>query len=128
MRAEGDADRDYDVYDVDFNLTGLNFAPGLDIRAEYVHTRVGSGGTIDPEKKVWEAWYIQGGYLLPWFPVEVVVRYGEFDTPETDQDQWAFGLNYLFANQVIGKVAYEMNDIDGGQDEDFFFVELAYGF
>ncbi len=61
-------------------------------------------------------------------PVEVVVRYGEYDTSETDQDQWAFGLNYLFANQLIGKVAYEMNDIDGGQDEDFFFVELAYGF
>ena len=128
VRAEGDADRDYDVYDVDFNLTGLNFAPGLDLRAEYVYTRVGSGGTIDPEKKVWEAWYMQGGYLLPWFPVEVVVRYGEYDTSETDQDQWAIGLNYLFANQVIGKVAYEMNDIDGGQDEDFFIVELAYGF
>ncbi len=128
VRAAGDADRDYVVYDVDFNLTGVEFAPGLDLRAEYVRTRVGSGGTIDPEKKVWEAWYIQGAYLLPSFPVEFVVRYGEFDSPTTDQDQWALGLNYLFANQAIGKLAYEMNDIDSGSYEDRYFVELAFGF
>lgn len=128
VQAEGDSRRDYDVYDVDFNLTGLDFAPGLELRAEYVHTRVGSGGTIDPEKLEWEAWYAQAAYLLPWVPVEIVLRYGEYDTPETDQDQWVFGLNYLFANQVIGKLAYEMNDADDGEDEDRIFVELAFGF
>lgn len=128
VRAAGDVDRDYDVYDIDFNLTGLDFAPGLDVRAEYVHTRVGAGGTIDPEEKVWEAWYLQGAYLLPWFPVELVLRYGEFDAPAARKHQWAFGLNYLFANQVIGKLAYENNDTIGGVDEDRYFAELAFGF
>ena len=127
-RVAGDADRDYDVIDVDFNLTGLDFAPGLDIRGEFVTTYLGEGGVLDPEKKRWSAWYLQAAYLMPWFPVEGVVRYGEFDFPTDQHEQWVFGINYLFANQLIAKAAYETNDFDLGVDEDRWLVELAFGF
>lgn len=135
-------DLDYDVLGFDFRWGYRNF----DLRGEYVQTKIGaangnlvvsdgSGGTTtitDIEIGKWQTWYVQGAYKFPGSPLEGVVRYGDLDSPHDSEDktQWAFGLNYLFAPNVIAKVAYEMNSGQSGTaaDKDSLMLQLAYGF
>ncbi|MFT7533657.1 MAG: hypothetical protein ACI9FD_004698 [Gammaproteobacteria bacterium] len=122
--------RDYDVYGFDFawRLNNINF------RGEYVKTKVGAdnlGITASPGAS-WETWYSQASYAFPQTKWETALRYTDFDSPHSseDQQQWAIGFNYLFASSVIGKLTYELNDGQVGSkaDTDRFLFQLAYGF
>ncbi len=122
-------DRDYDVYGADFALQWRN----LDTRGEYVKSKVDDeSGSVVAEGAEWESWYLQAAYKLRPTRWEGVVRYAEFDSPHdsADQDQWAIGVNYLFSNNFIGKLSYELNDGQQGStsDDNRFFGQLAYGF
>jgi len=123
--------RDYDVlgFDMSWQYRGLN------IRGEYVQTKIGSdnstGVTASPGGK-WTAWYAQIAYQFLPGKYEAVIRYADFNTPHpsVDQKQTTIGLNYLFANNVIGKLAYEINKGLSGSttDENRILFQLAYGF
>lgn len=122
--------RDYDVYGFDF-AWGLN---NFRLRGEYVKTKVGAdevGITASPGAS-WETWYTQASYQIPQTHWETVLRYTDFDTPHSSQDQkqWAAGLNYLFSSNVIGKFTYEFNVGEPGSPAGFnrWLVQLAYGF
>ena len=122
--------RDYDVFGFDF-AWGLN---NFRLRGEYVKTKIGAdevGITASPGA-TWETWYTQASYLFPQTNWETVLRYTDFDTPHSSQDQqqWAVGLNYLFASSVIGKFTYEINDGEPGSqaDSNRWMFQLAYGF
>jgi len=124
----GEADRDYGVYGADFNYNAKKFQ----IRGEYIAQEVGASATSSaPDSAKWAAYYLQGAYKLP-YNLEAVVRYGDFDTPEAEesQTQWVTGMNYLFAPQLMGKVAYEFNDGRTGTtaDGNRFLAQIAYGF
>lgn len=126
----GEPARDYNVYGFDF-AWGLN---NFRLRGEYVKTKVGAdevGITASPGAS-WEAWYTQTSYLLPQTNWETVLRYSNFDSPHSSQDQkqWAVGLNYLFASSVMGKFTYEFNDGEPGSlaDANRWMFQLAYGF
>jgi len=106
----------------------------LVLRGEYVRSRIGratTGNTASDGGK-WKTWYTQASYLFPATKFEGVVRYTDFDTPHASQDQkqWAFGLNYLFASNIIGKIAFESNDGQAGAvtDDNRWLVQMAYGF
>ena len=120
----------------DYEFTGFDFtwrpAP-YDVRGEYARQDIGDlAGSAAPTGGAWEAWYVQGAYRFGGGKWEVVVRLGEYDTPDdaTDNEQTLVGLNYLFASNLIGKIAIESNDNPnaGFQDEDRTLVQLAYGF
>ncbi len=122
--------RNYDVYGFDFAWRLKNF----NLRGEYVNTKVGAdnvGITASPGA-TWETWYSQASYLFPQSKWETALRYTDFDSPHgsEDQQQWAIGINYLFASSVIGKFTYEFNDGQAGSkaDADRFMFQLAYGF
>ena len=122
--------RDYDVFGFDF-AWGLN---NFRLRGEYVKTKIGAdevGITASPGA-TWETWYTQASYLFPQTNWETVLRYTDFDTPHSSQDQqqWAVGLNYLFASSVIGKFTYEINDGEPGSqaNSNRWMFQLAYGF
>ena len=125
--------RDYTVFGADF-FYRPQFLRNLVLRGEYVRTELGAGAISedDPGEKSWEAWYLQGSYFFGERKLEPVFRYGEYtDGNNITRTQFAPGLNYRFANNVILKFSYEFNEvenIDHADDEDRFRVQLAFGF
>lgn len=125
------AARDYRVLGAD-----LNWHWGaLNVRSEYIRSHVGadnSGGATATGSATWSSWYAQAAYKLTPSKFEAVLRYTDFDSPHAseDQKQWAVGLNYLFAPQVVAKIGYEFNDGQSGapSDDDSLMVQMAYGF
>ena len=125
----GDDNRRYSVYGADFAWK----RKGMGIRGEYVKSKIGdAAGSIAADGADWRTWYLQGSYLVPNTKWEGVVRYTDFNSPHAaeDQKQWALGVNYLFASNVIAKAAYEFNDGQSGaaSNEDTALFQLAYGF
>ncbi len=129
----GQPTRNYNVYDVDLFYQPKAIAEGLELRGEYVKTRVGGGGTIDPESRDWEAYYLQAAYRIPGTKFEPVLRYGWYNPPGSRNRfrQWAPGIDYVFASNVMAKFAYEFNDLNDSSDNagrDRLLLQLAYGF
>ena len=130
----GEPDRDYTVLGADavYNLDTLQ------LRGEFIQQTVGSeaGSTIADGAVTGEldytAWYAQAAYRVPDTKWEGVARIGDLDTPNADanRSQWSVGVNYLFANNVIIKAAYTVDDYDYNaiNDDERFNVQLAYGF
>jgi len=122
--------RDYDVFGIDASWQYKSFA----LRSEYVKSKIGRAttGASASDGGEWKSWYTQASYLFPTTKFEGVTRYTDFDSPAAskDQKQWAFGLNYLFASNVIGKITYELNDGQRGaiSDDNRWLVQMAYGF
>lgn len=121
--------RSYDVAGADFAWRPAQF----DFRGEYVRQKVGDASlSAAPEGGEWKAWYVQAGYRFGKTKWEPVLRYSRFDTPHASQDQkqWAVGLNYLIASNVIAKAAYEFNDGQTGAttNDDRVLLQLSYGF
>ncbi|HEC13322.1 MAG TPA: hypothetical protein ENI80_08780 [Acidiferrobacteraceae bacterium] len=126
----GEQARDYDVFGFDAIWQYKSFA----LRGEYVKSKVGGAitGATASDGGEWKTWYAQASYLFPTTKFEGVIRYANFDTPHASQDQkqWALGLNYLFASNIIGKIAFESNEGQTGSstDDDRWFIQMAYGF
>ena len=130
----GEPDRDYTVLGADAVYT----LGTLQLRGEFIQQTVGSeaGSTIADSKVTGEldftAWYAQAAYRVPGTKWEGVARIGDLDTPNADanRSQWSVGVNYLFANNVIIKAAYTVDDYDSNaiDDDKRFNVQLAYGF
>ncbi len=121
--------RDYTVFGADF----MYHTGAIDLKAEYIQQEVGEDTSLQStlEGGKWQAFYAQASYQFSQFPVEPVVRYGQYKNPVQDREQWALGANYLFANNLIAKIAYAINAYDGREDEDVdnvLSVQLAYGF
>ncbi len=124
-----EAARDYRAQGADFAWQWRN----LGLRAEYARQRIADEATsVAPLGGTWKAHYLQGSYRLAPTKWEGVARYGKFRTPHADQnqEQWALGVNYLFAPNVIAKAAYEWNDGLAGTvtDDNRLLLQLSYGF
>lgn len=122
--------RDYEVYGADFW-----WRPGKawDVRGEYVKTEVGSNAaSAAPGSAEWKTWYVQGAYRFLSSKWEAVVRYGDFNSPHSDdaQEQWGVGVNFWFAPNAVVKLGYEFNDglSSESTNDDRFLLQLAYGF
>lgn len=122
------------IGEMDYNVFGADFyyAPGyvknLSFRGEFVRTELDGG--LEEKDKTWEAFYVQGAYFLENLKLEPVLRYGEYrDGHDELQKQYALGLNYWWASNVITKLAYEFNDSsDAHASADRVSLQLAYGF
>jgi len=123
-------DRDYDVLGADFVYHWKN----LELRGEYVQQKVGSlsESEVDTGSNTWKAWYAQTSYKFASTKWEGVARYSDYNAPgqSSDKEQWVLGMNYLFANNIIGKMAFEFNDglEDTINDEDILALQMTYGF
>jgi len=119
-----------------YSVAGADFAfkhKGLDLRGEYIGQKVGDLATsVAPQGGTWKARYLQAAYRVPGTKWEPVLRYGKFTSPHEDQSvrQWGLGLDYWFAPNVVGKVAYEFNHGLAGtpNDDDLLLLQFAYGF
>ncbi len=132
--AVGEPDRDYTVLGADavYNIATLQ------LRGEFIQQTVGSEANstifdgVAAEELEYTAWYAQAAYRVPDTKWEGVVRLGDLDTPDADtnRSQWSAGVNYLFANHVIIKAAYTVDNYDDNaiDDDKRFNVQLAYGF
>lgn len=122
--------RDYDVLGADmmYNIDAVS------LKAEYIQQKIGENALSALEGGTWKAWYAQASYQFESVKLEPVIRYSEYQNPESDRNQWAFGLNYLFANNLIAKIAYEVNTdednsaINSSANNDRFLAQFAFGF
>lgn len=127
--SEDNGNRDYDVLGADFSWQYNLF----DLRGEYIQQKIGDASTgVALEGAKWKTWYTQASYKFQPTKIEGVLRYTDFESPHKSksQEQWAVGLNYLFANNVMAKATYEFNDgVSGAStDNNRVLVQLAYGF
>jgi len=125
----GEANRDYNVIGVDFFSRWKNF----DLRGEYLRQQVSALVTsAAPDSQEWEAFYTQLSYKFLSTKFEAVARYGDYNSNHADQaqEQWAFGLNYLFIPNAMAKLIYEFNNGLAGTktDQDQLLLQLTYGF
>ncbi len=122
--------RDYDVLGADF----VYHFNAISLRGEYIQQKVGENTLSTLEGGTWRAWYTQASYQFSSINLEPVVRYSDYHNPETNRNQWAFGLNYLFANNIIAKIAYEINTdeddsaIGSRANNNRFLAQFAFGF
>lgn len=122
--------RDYDVVGADFSWSYRLFQ----LRGEFVQTKIGAAsvGASASEAATWETWYAQAAHRLGMTKWELIARYADFDSPHDseDQQQWAFGVDYLFSSNVIGKIGYELNDglKDSDAGDDRVLLQFSYGF
>ncbi|MCH7493287.1 hypothetical protein IIA16_01035 [bacterium] len=125
---EGESTRDYDVFAVDLFWRVPHGTDSV-FRGEFMRTTLGAGGLgdTDPDKKVMEAFYLQGSHRFGDTPWEGVVRYAEFEHGDEVHEQWTLGLNNWIAPNIVIKVAVEFNDEEGVTEEVLFF-QMAYGF
>tara|TARA_R110002167_G_scaffold208253_1_gene412283 strand:+ start:4225 stop:5346 length:1122 start_codon:yes stop_codon:yes gene_type:complete len=122
---------DLTVYGADF----VYFQNSFTLRGEYVKSELDRVELEDGEavnSTELEAWYLQASSKVASTPFEAVVRYSEyekaFDTEISKNEQWALGVNYLFAPQTQVKVAYEFNKQTATINDDRLLVQLAHGF
>lgn len=121
--------RDYDVTGADFSWRN----PLLEVRGEYVKTEVGSSASSTAvEASEWATWYMQLSRQFFNGDYEGVIRYGNFDSPHdiADIEQISVGVNRLFSNNFIGKIAFENNDNPntGFEADNRLLLQLSYGF
>ncbi|MDR9437037.1 MAG: porin [Thiohalophilus sp.] len=118
--------QDYDVIGADFAWQWRD----LELRGEYLRAEVAELPSVEGGE--WQTWYTQASYKFLPGNFEGVIRYTDFDSPHADDDQkqWALGINYLFAANVIAKLAYESNDGQTGSatDDNRILAQIAYGF
>ena len=117
--------RDWDFIGADFTW----HLGGLDLRGEYAKQTVGALATSTaPEKADFEAYYAQIAYRFALSKWEIVARTSQYTIPETTMNRTSAGINYIFASNIIAKLAYETNDDDIAPVDDKMLVQLAYGF
>lgn len=102
-------------------------------RAEYIQQEVDAEEhSVVPGKVETDAWYAQASYRPPGSPWEGVLRYADYSALErhNDQEQFAFGINYLFTETFLVKLSYQDNDGEAGSlaDADRWIMQVAYGF
>ena len=122
--------RDYDVFGADMMYNFFSFST----KAEYIQQTVGDNALSPLEGGTWKAWYGQISYQFEMVKLEPVLRYSDYHNPEINRNQLALGLNYLFANNIIVKCAYEINNDEDDKTSDSyannnrFLAQLAFGF
>jgi len=122
--------RDYDVYgfDVMYNVNGFDF------KGEHIEQHIGDNSASTLKGGKWVAWYAQASYQFASLKIEPVIRYSDYHNPEQERNQWAVGLNYLFANNVIAKLAYEYNTdenddaVSSSANDNRVLAQFAFGF
>lgn len=117
----------------DYTATGVDFIyrPGnFDIRGEVAQQKIGDTGVVSGG--TWQAYYLQGAYRPTGSKMEYVVRYANYETPDAtkSEKQTAVGVNYLFASNVIAKLAVQSDDFNDPATKDTSSVmfQMAYGF
>ncbi len=105
----------------------------LQLLAEYIQQKVDDdSSSVAPDGGKWKTWYVQSAYPIAQTRWEGVLRYTDFNSPDTDesQKQWSLGLDYVLAPSAMIKFAYEFNDGLNGEpaDDDRWLVQVTYGY
>jgi len=116
--------RDWDFIGADFTWR----LGGLDVRGEYVKQSYSERADNSSGGADFDAVYVQAAYRFPSTKWEVVARTSTYNAPGDTLDRTTAGVNYLFASNVIAKVAYETNDNNAKTANDRLLVQMAYGF
>jgi hypothetical protein len=134
-------------FDITYKRQVESLRGDIDLRTEWVWTDL-SNATYDPTGDgggpFWfdndrSGYYIQAAYrptlveekVLRNF--EFVLRYDSLTVPDnapgsSDEHRWTPGIDYWITPSAVVKVAYQFDEISGGQDENAFLLQAAMGF
>ncbi|MCZ6504219.1 MAG: porin [Gammaproteobacteria bacterium] len=127
---DNNSDLDFTAYGVDLNYVSTYFT----VRGEYIETETesfddhGDKQTFDRD-----GWYLQGSWRLKQTgvdflaPVELVIQRSEVNKFE-GSERWAYGINYWLTPNAVFKLSIDETELDTGEDQTRFLVQIAYGF
>lgn len=119
-----------------YTVVGADFAYEKDewsLRGEWIRSEVGDlAGSVAPAGGEWKTWYLQATHRIANTRWEPAIRFAEYTSPHEDQShrQQALAMDYWFAPNIVGKIAYEFNDGMAGtaNDADRLLLQFGYGF
>lgn len=101
------------------------------LRGEYIqqHISADSGSANASAAATWHAWYLQSAYWIPNTKWEPVLRYGQYHTPSTsnNQKQFAAGIDYWIAPSIVAQGEYARL-IQQNQNANQYTLQLAIGY
>lgn len=127
---DDDGDLDFTAFGVDIAYVSTYFT----MRGEYVETETegfDDHGDINSYDR--DGWYLQGSWFLKQTgiellaPVEVVAQWSEVNEFDASE-RWAIGLNYWLTPSVPIKLSVDETELDTGEDQTRFIMQIAYGF
>ncbi|GAB1257084.1 hypothetical protein NBRC116494_15860 [Aurantivibrio plasticivorans] len=123
---------DFRAQGVDINLIGSHYL----LRGEYIETQTDGREEEDGESETHtfkrDGWYLQStfqtGKLWPSLSgTELVLEYAETNKL-AEASRWMVGVNYWLDARSVIKVAYDDTDLEEGEDDQRFAIQLSYGF
>ncbi len=123
---------DFRAQGVDINLIGSHYL----LRGEYIETQTDGREEAEGESEIHtfkrDGWYLQStfqtGKLWPSLSgTELVLEYAETNKL-AEASRWMVGVNYWLDARSVIKVAYDDTDLEEGEDDQRFAIQLSYGF
>lgn len=123
---------DFTAQGLDINLIGSHYL----LRGEYIETQTDGIEDEEGESEIHtfkrDGWYLQStlqtGKIWPSFTgTELVIEYAETNQL-AEASRWMVGANYWLDARSVIKVSYDDTDVDEGEDDQRFAIQLSYGF
>ncbi|BCD98689.1 porin [Marinagarivorans cellulosilyticus] len=123
---------DFRAQGIDINLIGSHYL----LRGEYIETQTDGREEEEGESEIHtfkrDGWYLQStfqtGKLWPSLSgTELVLEYAETNKL-AKASRWMVGVNYWLDARSVIKVAYDDTDLEEGEDDQRFAIQLSYGF
>lgn len=127
-----DESLDFRAQGIDINLIGSHYL----LRGEYIETQTDGREEEEGESEIHtfkrDGWYLQStfqtGKLWPSLSgTELVLEYAETNKL-AEASRWMVGVNYWLDARSVIKVAYDDTDLEEGEDDQRFTIQLSYGF
>jgi hypothetical protein len=125
------AQLDFQATAIDLNWIGAYSS----LRGEKILTRTDFVDENDGERDVFkrDGWYLQGTWQLRQLgkqllnPVELVLRRSAIEGAAGGK-RWTYGFNYWLESSAALKVAFEDTQLDDGDKDSRWLLQLAFGF
>jgi len=126
-----DGELDFKASAIDFNWIGtFSTVRGewIETTTDFIHEDDGDFDQFDRN-----GWYLQYSWQMRQLgkdalnPLELVVRRSEI-TEVLEGERWTVGINYWLESSAALKFAYEDTELEDGDTDNRFFIQLAFGF
>ena len=123
---------DFNAQGIDINVIGSHYL----LRGEYIKTETDGFEEEEGETEIHtfkrDGWYLQstlqtGKIWSSLAGTELVLEYAETNQL-AEASRWMVGFNYWLDTRSVIKVAYDDTDVEEGEDDQRFVVQLSYGF
>ncbi|MFT7524944.1 MAG: hypothetical protein ACI9LY_000076 [Arenicella sp.] len=129
---DDDETLDFTAQGIDINLIGSHYL----VRGEYIDTQTDGLEVEEGETEIHtfkrDGWYLQstlqtGKIWSSLAGTELVLEYAQTNQL-AEASRWMVGVNYWLDARSVVKIAYDDTDVEEGEDDQRFTLQLSYGF